>query len=91
MDENTWRFAQLMMWLIGIQTTAIMAAFGGIWLAMNKRFDGVENRFDGIEKRIEKLDEKVTDIDRRVCRIEGSLNSKECCMLKDSRTKEKID
>lgn len=31
--------------------------------------------------RIDKLDEKVMDIDRRLCRIEGSLSSRDCCML----------
>lgn len=44
-----------------------------------------------LETKIDKLDEKVTDIDRRVCRMEGALTNKECCMLKDNRTKEKAE
>lgn len=41
--------------------------------------------------QINKIDEKLTDVDRRVCRIEGSLNSKECCMLSDSRAKQRAE
>lgn len=44
-----------------------------------------------LSSRMDKIDEKLTDVDRRVCRIEGSLNSKECCMLSDSRAKQRAE
>jgi|GEM_PF-1598367 hypothetical protein len=84
MDENTWRFAQIMMWIIGIQTTVIMAALGGMWMTMNKRFENIENKLD-------KIDQKVTDIDKRVFAMETMLHMKDCCMLKDSRLREKAE
>lgn len=98
MDENTWRFAQLMMWLIGIQTTVLIAAFGGMWIAISrrfesidKRFESIDKRFESIEKRLDKLDEKVTDIDKRVFAIETMLHMKDCCMLKDERQIKKAE
>jgi hypothetical protein len=87
MDENTWRIVQMAMWLVGIQTTVIIAVFGAMWASMLRRFDAMDKKFtekfEILEKKIEKLDEKVTDIDRRVCRLEGAFNNKECCMIKD--------
>ena len=76
MDDNTWRFAQLIMWLIGIQTTILLAAFRFVWKSLS-------NRIDNTDKKIDKLDEKITDIDRRICRLEGAFASKDCCMIKD--------
>lgn len=43
---------------------------------------------DTIRSEIKDLRKEVQDIDRRICRIEGSLASKDCCMLKESRSKE---
>jgi phenylalanyl-tRNA synthetase alpha subunit len=34
---------------------------------------------------IQQLREETIDVDRRLCRIEGSLASKDCCMLKEDR------
>lgn len=94
MDENTWRFAQLTMWLIGIQTTVILAAFGGLWIILGKkledidaRFEKLESRFDKVDDRFDKIYEMLMDIDKRVCRIEGSLSAQECCMLKEPKAK----
>lgn len=78
MDENTWRFAQLMMWLIGIQTTVIMGAFGGMWIAISKRLESME-------KRMDKMEERLTDIDKRVFAIETMLHMKDCCLLKNDQ------
>lgn len=39
MDENTWRFAQLMVWLIGLQTVILIACLGFIWNNLSKRLD----------------------------------------------------
>lgn len=43
---------------------------------------------DTIRSEIKDLRREVQDMDRRICRIEGSLASKDCCMLKESRSKE---
>lgn len=44
-----------------------------------------------MNKKIEKLDEKLTDVDRRLCRLEGAFASKDCCMIKDSRLRDKAE
>lgn len=67
---------------------AQLAAIGIMFWFFYSRLD---DKIEKLDKKVDRLDEKVTDIDRRVCRMEGSLNSKECCMLKDSRLKEKAD
>ncbi len=77
MDENTWRFAQVMMWIIGIQTTVLLAVLGGIWANISD-----------IRKKHEKTDEKISDIDKRVFAIETMLRMKDCCILNsDSQIK----
>lgn len=55
---------------------------------LSQRIDALDIK---VSSRIDKVDEKLTDIDRRVCRIEGSLNSKDCCMLSDSRIKQRVE
>jgi len=38
--------------------------------------------------RMDKMQETLTDVDRRLCRLEGSFQAKECCLLKsDSQHK----
>jgi hypothetical protein len=91
MDENTWRFAQMILWIIGIQTTVIIAAFGGFWLLISKRFDAIEKRLDQIERRLDKLEEKVNNIDRRVIAIETMLHMKEGCYFKDEKQMKKVE
>lgn len=95
MDENTWRLAQIAMWLVGIQTTIIIALLGSLWASMIRRFEAIDKKFtdknDGLEKKIDKLDEKLTDIDRRVCRMEGAFQNKDCCMIKDSTQLKKAE
>jgi hypothetical protein len=51
----------------------------------------LSKRLNKIDEKIEKLCEIVTDIDRRVCRIEGALSNKDCCVLKDDRSKQKAE
>ena len=43
MDENTWRFAQLMMWLIGLQSAILIAILGVIWSKINRMDEKVSN------------------------------------------------
>lgn len=71
MDENTWRFAQFTMWLMGIQTALIMAAIGFVW--------------NNLSKRMDKIEEKLNQIDKRLVAVETILHMKECCLLKDER------
>lgn len=75
MDENTWRFTQLLMWIVGVQTAFLSAILGVIWGKINH-----------IEDRMIKIDEKVTDVDKRVFAIETMMHMKDCCMLKDDRS-----
>ncbi len=37
MDENTWKFAQIMMWLIGIQSSIIIGIIGTMWTHFNSK------------------------------------------------------
>lgn len=77
MDENTWRFAQLMTWLIGIQSTVILAVFGTMWVHFNKRFD--------------KLDERQTRFENNMIEVKTILRMKECCMIQDERHYKKAE
>lgn len=59
MDENTWRFAQLMMWLIGIQTALLTAILGCIWNKLSKmddRVNDIDKRVFGIEMMMHRKD-----------------------------------
>jgi hypothetical protein len=80
MDENTWRFAQLMMWLIGIQTALLTAILGVIWSKLNR-----------MEDRQIKTDEKLSDVDKRVFGIETMLHMKDCCVLKEAQKNKKAE
>lgn len=80
MDENTWRFAQLMMWLIGIQTALFSAILGAIWCRIGK-----------VDDRLGKMDDKMNDIDKRVFAIETMLHMKDCCVLKTDQNVKKAE
>jgi len=71
MDENTWRLAQCIMWLLGVQTTLLIASLGFIWVNLSNRLD--------------KLDVKQDNLDKRLVAIETILHMKECCMLKEEK------
>lgn len=44
-----------------------------------------------LANKIDKVTEEVKDIDRRICRIEGSLSSRDCCMLKDDHVNQRAE
>ena len=69
----------------------IIWMIGGGFALMLVMWHNLNGRIDKTDQRIDKLDEKVTDMDRRLCRIEGSLASKDCCMLKDERKLRKAE
>lgn len=73
MDENTWRFAQFMMWLIGIQTGILMACLGFIW--------------NNLSKRIDRCSDRVDNVDKRLVAVETLLHMKECCRLSPDEIK----
>lgn len=74
----------IILWSLGGGFAVIFGLMLVMWHSLN-------GRIDKLDSRIDKLDEKVTDIDRRLCRIEGSLMSKDCCMLKDDRQQKKAE
>ena len=59
MDENTWRLAQMFMWMIGIQTTVLLAILGGIWGSIS-----------GIKKDIRDIHEDLNEIRKDIARID---------------------
>jgi hypothetical protein len=94
----------ILMWAIGGGFVIILGCFKVLYneiketrIDLGDRIYRVEeklsskiNRVDEkLSTKIDNLDEKVTDIDRRLCRIEGSLSSRDCCMLKDDKSKKK--
>lgn len=58
---------------------------------LDRKFDAVDKKFDAIGHRLDKMQETITDIDRRLCRLEGAFQSKDCCMIKDSRSMNKTE
>lgn len=70
MDENTWRFAQIVMWLIGLQTVVLGGIFAFLWNNLSKRVDDVSVN---LSKRIDDLSLKV---DRNEAKFNAKLDSK---------------
>jgi hypothetical protein len=78
MDENTWRFAQTITWLIGLQTAFITAILGFIWNNLSKRIDKLENKMERFEDRMTRLETDMVE-------VKTILRMKECCMINDDR------
>ena len=76
---------QLILLLGKVDVITLLAIAGMFWIFNNKMNAKIENLKYDLENKIEKLSEDIKDIDRRLCRIEGSLASKDCCMLKEDR------
>ncbi len=49
---------------------------------LNARMDRIDTRIDRLEIKIDRLEDQLNEIFRFLCRIEGSLSSKDCCVLK---------
>lgn len=56
MDENTWRFVQIVMWLIGLQTVILGGVFAFLWNNLSKRIDDLSSN---LSKKIDDLSSKV--------------------------------
>jgi len=48
MDENVWKIAQIIMWIMGIQTTIIIAVIGSILSNITKKIDKLDENFDWV-------------------------------------------
>jgi len=77
MDENTWRFAQTIMWLIGLQTAFLTAVIGFVW--------------NNLSKRMEKIEDRMTRIETDLVEVKTVLRMKECCMISDDRQTKKAE
>lgn len=55
MDENNWKFVELLMCLVGIQTTIILAVFGMMWSHFNSRFEKVDGKFESINDDLKEI------------------------------------
>jgi len=80
MDENTWRLAQMIMWLIGGQTAILGFIFAFIW-----------NHISKIEKNGVEMNNKISEIDKRLYGIETVLHMKDCCILKQDQNLKKVE
>lgn len=80
MDENTWRLAQMIMWLIGGQTAILGFIFAFIW-----------NHISKIEKNGVETNNKIAEIDKRLYGIETVLHMKDCCILKHDQNVRKAE
>lgn len=70
---------------------AIAAMFWIFKIHLDKKFDKIDKQFEKVDQRFDKISDEVKDIDRRLCRIEGSMVSKECCMLSNDRQNKKAE
>jgi len=52
MDENTWRLAQLLIWVIGAQTAFLTTILSALWCKSNK----IEEKIDSIDRRLSHLE-----------------------------------
>lgn len=84
MDENTWRLAQIMMWVIGIQTTVLGTVFLFLWNNLSKKIDE-------LSKKMEEMNLKISEIDKRLYGIETVLHMKDCCILKQDQHLKKVE
>lgn len=84
MDENTWRLAQIMMWVIGIQTGVL----GGLFLFM---WNNLSKRIDDQSKIMNEMNTKIGEIDKRLYGIETVLHMKDCCVLKQDQALKKAE
>lgn len=50
------------------------------------KFDKIENRFDKIEDRFDRIESEIKEIRTGLNRMEGAFYSKDCCMLKESKS-----
>lgn len=66
MDENTWRLAQIIMWLIGLQTAVLGGVFAFLWNNLSKRVEDLSTR----------VDEKFDDLSARIDRNEAKFNAR---------------
>jgi len=73
MDENTWRIVQAVMWLVGIQTTVIIASFGAMWIVFSGKFKDIDNRFNSLDSKFKDIDSKFRDIGTRFDKIDRTL------------------
>lgn len=83
---------------IEIMTWSMGGGFAGTWAMMfymmsqtNKRVEDLSCEIKYLRLEMKDLREDVQDIDRRLCRIEGSLSSKDCCMLKEDGQRRKAN
>lgn len=65
-----------------------LIVMGAMMWFMYQRLDA---KIQAINQRLDKMQETITDIDRRLCRLEGAFQSKDCCMIKDSRSMNKTE
>lgn len=66
MDENIWRFAQIVVWLIGLQTVVLGGIFAFLWNNLSKRIDDLGT----------KLDKNTGEINAKIDRNEAKFNAK---------------
>lgn len=103
MNENLWQIAQIIMWVVGIQTTIMLAVLGSFYTNLNKKIDKLGEKSEHMDRRLSKvednleilkekvtdLNQKVEDVDRRLCRIEGSLQTHGHCLFNQSKPEQK--
>ena len=59
---------------------AIFSASAWVYTRLDKRFDNVDRRFDRLEIEIKEMRTGLN-------RMEGAFYSKDCCMLKEEKTR----
>lgn len=86
-------------WIMSAGFGILFGLMAIIWNSINSRFDRMDDKFSNkidsldirLSHKIDKLDEKLTDVNRRLWGLEGTLASKDCCMIKDDRNMAKAE
>ena len=99
MDENIWRFAQIVMSLIGIQTVVLGGIFAFLWNNLSKRIDDLSTKIDRnetkfnakLDSKIDTLQHSLNELDKRIYGIETILHMKDCCVLKQDENLKKAE
>lgn len=75
MDETSWRFAQIVMWLIGAQSTILGGAFIFLWNNLSKKISDLDTKIDtqGIHFDM-KMDKQTANFDLKISDLSAKMD-----------------
>lgn len=95
MDESIWKFAQIVMWFVGVQTGLLGGIFVFLWSNLSKKIDkqgaDLQAKIDKQGIILNDLDKRLSELDKRLYGIETVLHMKDCCVLKQDQNLKKAE